>query len=247
MVGADLANLVNEAALAAARRGSDAVARRDFDEAVDRAQLGLKKQGRMMNELEKRRVAYHEGGHAVAAMSLPNTDPVHRITIIPRSIGALGVTLQLPTEERYLMTKDEILDRICVMLGGRVAEELACEGISTGAQNDLERASEMIRQMICRFGMSETMGPVTYGTPPDPSHLETPATLVERNFSEAVGQQIDAEVRKIMDEQHERTTRIVSERRDLLDALTQRLLVEETLDEAALNALIAEHTPKAAE
>jgi cell division protease FtsH len=247
MVGADLANLVNEAALAAARRGSDVVMRRDFDEAVDRAQLGLKKQGRMMNDLEKRRVAYHEGGHAVAAMMLPSADPVHRVTIIPRSIGALGATLQLPTEERYLMTRDELLDRICVMLGGRVAEELACDGISTGAQNDLERASEMARQMVCRFGMSEALGPLTYGTPPDPSHLEAPATLVERNFSEATGQQIDAEVRKIVDEQHVRTTMLVRERRELLDALVQRLLLEETLDQHALDDLVGRYVPKAAE
>jgi cell division protease FtsH len=237
---------VNEAALAAARRGSEAVGRHDLDEAIDRAQLGLKKQGRVMTDLEKRRVAYHEGGHAVAAMALPNTDPVHRITIIPRSIGALGVTLQLPTEERYLMTRDELLDRICVMLGGRVAEELACDGISTGAQNDLERASEMARQMVCRFGMSDALGPLTYGTPPDPSHLETAPSLVDRNFSEATGQQIDAEVRKIIDDQHARTTALVNARRDLLDALVERLLVEETLDQTALDELVGRYVPHAA-
>jgi len=247
MVGADLANLVNEAALAAARRDSTVVTRDDFEEAIDRAQLGLKKQGRMMTELEKRRVAYHEGGHAVIAMTLPNADPVHRITIIPRSIGALGVTLQLPTEERYLLTREELLDRICVMLGGRVAEEIACAGISTGAQNDLERASEMVRQMVCRFGMSEAMGPVTYGTPPEASHLEAPGTLVDRNFSEATGQQIDLEVRKIIDEQHARTVATMTERRALLDALVERLLVEETLDQLAIDELLAQHTPRAAE
>jgi cell division protease FtsH len=247
MVGADLASLVNEAALAAARRGSDTVTKADFDEAIDRQQLGLKKHGRVMTDDEKRRVAYHEGGHALAALSLKTADPVHRITIIPRSIGALGATLQLPTEERYLMTREELLDRICVMLGGRVAEELACSDISTGAQNDLERASETARQMICRFGMSEALGPVTFGSPAGPSFLEGPVSLVDRNFSEQTAQQIDTEVRKIIDEQHARATHIVLERRPLLDALVGRLLVEETLDQAALEDLVAAYTKKAAE
>jgi len=247
MVGADLASLVNEAALAAARRGSDTVSKADFDEAIDRQQLGLKQQGRVMNEDEKRRVAYHEGGHALAALSLKHTDPVHRITIIPRSIGALGATLQLPTEERYLMTREELLDRICVMLGGRVAEELACSDISTGAQNDLERASETARQMVCRFGMSEALGPLTYGSPSGPSYLEGPVSLVDRNFSEQTGQQIDREVRKIVDDQHARATEIIRERRPLLDALVGRLLVEETLDQAALEDLVTTYTKKAAE
>ena len=247
MVGADLASLVNEAALAAARRGSDTVSKADFDEAIDRQQLGLKQQGRVMNEDEKRRVAYHEGGHALAALSLKHTDPVHRITIIPRSIGALGATLQLPTEERYLMTREELLDRICVMLGGRVAEELACSDISTGAQNDLERASETARQMVCRFGMSEALGPLTYGSPSGPSYLEGPVSLVDRNFSEQTGQQIDREVRKIVDDQHARATEIIRERRPLLDALVGRLLVEDTLDQAALEDLVTTYTKKAAE
>jgi len=247
MVGADLASLVNEAALSAARRGSDTVTNADFDEAIDRQQLGLRKQGRVMSDDEKRRVAYHEGGHALAALSLEHADPVHRITIIPRSIGALGATLQLPTEERYLMTREELLDRICVMLGGRVAEELACSDISTGAQNDLERASETARQMVCRFGMSEALGPLTYGSPSGPSFLESPVSLVDRNFSEQTGQQIDTEVRKIVDEQHARATKIIGERRALLDALVGRLLVEETLDQAALEDLVAAYSKKAAE
>jgi cell division protease FtsH len=245
MVGADLASLVNEAALAAARRGSESTSRADFDEAIDRLQLGLKKQGRVMTEDEKRRVAYHEGGHALVALSLPHTDPVHRMTIIPRSIGALGVTLQLPTEERYLMTREELLDRICVMFGGRVAEEIACDDISTGAQNDLERASELSRQMVSRFGMSEALGPVTYGSPSGPSFLEGPS-FTERNFSEATGQQIDEEVRKIMDGQHARARAILKERHGVLDAIVKRLLVEETLDREALDEILRE-TKQAAE
>ncbi|HEX7668932.1 MAG TPA: ATP-dependent zinc metalloprotease FtsH [Polyangiaceae bacterium] len=246
MVGADLASLVNEAALAAARRGSDSTSGADFDEAIDRLQLGLKKQGRVMTEDEKRRVAYHEGGHALVALSLPHADPVHRMTIIPRSIGALGVTLQLPTEERYLMTREELLDRICVMFGGRVAEEIACDDISTGAQNDLERASELSRQMVSRFGMTDALGPVTYGSPSGPSFLEG-SSFTERNFSEATGQQIDVEVRKIMDGQHARARSILKERHGVLDAIAKRLLVEETLDRDALDEILRASAKLAAE
>ncbi|HVU01985.1 MAG TPA: ATP-dependent zinc metalloprotease FtsH [Polyangiaceae bacterium] len=247
MVGADLANLVNEAALAAVRRGATATAEVDFDEAIDRQQLGLKKQGRVMTEDEKRRVAYHEGGHALVALSLPGADPVHRVTIIPRSIGALGATLQLPTEERYLMTKQELEDRIAVMLGGRVAEELACGDISTGAQNDLERASELARQMVCRFGMSEALGPLTYGSPSGPSFLEGPVSLTDRNFSEATGQQIDLEVRKIVDAEHVRVRGILGARKPVLEALVERLLAEETLDRDALDAITKTADKRAAE
>jgi cell division protease FtsH len=247
MVGADLANLVNEAALAAARRGSEVVSPEDFDEAIDRLQLGLKKQGRVMTDAEKRRVAYHEGGHALVALSLPHVDPVHRVTIIPRSIGALGATLQLPSEERYMMTKEELLDRICVMLGGRAAEELACHDVSTGAQNDLERASETARQMVCRFGMSEALGNLTYGTPAGPSFLEGPVSLTDRNFSEATAQQIDAEVRKVVETEHDRAVRLLTQRRDALEVLVERLLVAETLDRPALEEIAAIGNREAAE
>jgi cell division protease FtsH len=149
--------VVNEAALAAARRQSATVEAVDFEEAIDRIQLGLKKRGRIMNEEEKRRVAYHEAGHALVALSLPHADPVHRVTIIPRTIGALGATLQLPTEDRYLLTREELRDRICVMMGGRAAEELRFGDSSTGAQDDLERATATARQMVCRFGMSTVL------------------------------------------------------------------------------------------
>ncbi|MBM4362665.1 MAG: ATP-dependent zinc metalloprotease FtsH [Deltaproteobacteria bacterium] len=239
MVGADLASLVNEAALAAVRRGSEGVSRADFDEAIDRAQLGLKKQGRVMTDEEKRRVAIHEGGHALVALSLPRTDPVHRVTIIPRSIGALGATLQLPADERYLMTREELRDRICVLLGGRAGEELAAGDSSTGAQNDLERASELARQMVCRFGMSEALGPVTYGSPGGPSFLEGPVAIGERNFSEGTAERIDAEVRRIVETEHERALGLLRTRRATLDALVERLLREETLDRPALDQILA--------
>ncbi len=247
MVGADLANLVNEAALAAARRGSEVVSLADFDEAIDRLQLGLKKHGRVMTEDEKHRVAFHEGGHALVALSVEHTDPVHRITIIPRSIGALGATLQLPTEERYLMTREELLDRLCVLLGGRVAEEIACGSISTGASNDLEKASEIARQMVCRFGMSDALGPLTYGEPMGSSYLEGPVAFTEKNYSDVTAQRIDAEVRKIIDHEHERATEILKERRGVLEALVEKLMAVETLDGEALRQLVEQNTRKAAE
>lgn len=239
MVGADLARVANEAALAAARRHSDIIEQRDFEESVDRIQLGLKKQGRAMTEEEKRRVAFHESGHALVAMSVEHADPVHRITIIPRSIGALGVTLQLPTEERYLMLKNELLDQIAVMLGGRVAEQVALGEISTGAQNDLERATETARQMVCRFGMSENLGPVTFGQPTAARFLDTPfLTGDKRNYSEETARAIDAEVRAIVDHQQMRARAILEARRALLLAMVERLLAVETLDHADLEALM---------
>jgi cell division protease FtsH len=247
MVGADLANLVNEAALAAARRGSEVVSLADFDEAIDRLQLGLKKHGRVMTEDEKHRVAFHEGGHALVALSVEHTDPVHRITIIPRSIGALGATLQLPTEERYLMTREELLDRLCVLLGGRVAEELACGSISTGASNDLEKASEIARQMVCRFGMSDALGPLTYGEPMGSSYLEGSVGFTEKNYSDTTAERIDAEVRKIIDHEHARATEILKERRGILEALVDKLIAVETLDGEALRQLVEQNPRKAAE
>jgi cell division protease FtsH len=247
MVGADLANIVNEAALGAARRGAQHVEQQDLEEAIDRVQLGLKKRGRAMNEDEKRRVAVHEGGHAIVALSVEHADPVHRVTIIPRSIGALGVTLQLPTEDRYLMTRDELLDRLAVMLGGRAAEEVMYGSISTGAQNDLERATETARQMVCRFGMSDTLGPQTFGRPMGAKFLDTPVSLgEERNFSEETARAIDAEVKAILEQQHERARKILSERRDVLDALARRLLKDETLDREALDAIVGRRPEPAA-
>jgi cell division protease FtsH len=238
MVGADLANIVNEAALCAARRGSQAVEPADFEEAIDRIQLGLKKRGRAMNEEEKRRVAFHEAGHTLVALSVEHADPVHRVTIIPRSIGALGATLQLPTEDRYLMTREELKDRICVMLGGRAAEEIVCDSVSTGAQNDLERATETARQMVCRFGMSEKLGPQTFGRPVGARFLDTPVSLgEERNFSEDTARAIDVEVRGLIEAEHARARRILIERRPVLEVITARLLAVETIERAELDRI----------
>jgi cell division protease FtsH len=240
MAGADLANIVNEAALSAARRGSDRVMGIDFEEAVDRVQLGIKKQRGLMREEEKRRVAYHEAGHALVAMNMPRADPVHRVTIIPRTIGALGATLQLPTEERYLVTGPELEDRIAVMLGGRVAESMIYAELSTGAQNDLERATETARQMVCRFGMSDAVGPVTLGTPMGLRYLDTPVSFgMERNFSEATAQLVDREVRRIVEEAEVRARKVLEARKPELRAIVEKLLAEETVDREELEAILA--------
>jgi cell division protease FtsH len=242
MVGADLANVVNEAALACARRDGKTVEQRDFEEAIDRLQLGLRKDGRVMNELERRRVAWHESGHALVALSVEHADPVHRVTILPRSIGALGATLQLPTEDRYLMTEDELRDALAVLLGGRAAEEVVFENVSTGAQNDLERASELARQMVCRFGMS-SLGPQTFGRPSGSQFLGGAVSFEERNFSEATAQSIDQEVRRLLDAAHTRAHDVLSARRNTLDAIAGELLIKETLERDALEALVRTRPP----
>ncbi len=237
MVGADLANVVNEAALACARRDAKKVEQRDFEEAIDRLQLGLRKDGRVMNESERRRVAWHESGHALVALSVKHADPVHRVTIIPRSIGALGATLQLPTEDRYLMTEEELRDTLAVLMGGRTAEEIVFGGVSTGAQNDLERASELARQMVCRFGMS-SLGPQSFGRPGGSQFLGGAVSFEERNFSEATAQAIDHEVRALLDAAHRTAHNALSARRAVLDAIAGELLVKETLERDVLEAMV---------
>jgi cell division protease FtsH len=239
MVGADLANVVNEAALLAARRGGQAVGMRDLEEAIDRVMLGLEKKSRVMSAAEKERVAYHETGHALVALSVEHADPVHRVSIIPRSVGALGHTLQLPTAEKYLMTEPELRDQIAVMLGGRAAEEIVYDGVvSTGAANDLERASELARQMVTRYGMSERLGPLTYGRPATAQFLKTPFAPEERNYSERTADMIDEEARRIMDEIYGRVRQILVSRRDDLGRVAQELIRRETLDRAELEKLL---------
>lgn len=229
MVGADLANIVNEAALAAGRRTAEKVEQRDFDEAIDRIQLGLEKQGRAMNEQERRRIAYHEAGHTLVALTVEHADPVHRVTIIPRSTSALGATLQLPTEDRYLMTDPELRDRICVMLGGRVAEQLVFGAISTGARQDLQNATELARKMVCEFGMSEELGPVHLGGTESP-YSGLPLPLADgHSFSEATARVIDAEIRTLLETQQDRALRVVEARHEDLERIAQELLVRETL------------------
>jgi cell division protease FtsH len=240
MVGADLANVVNEAALASVRRGGDYVTSPDFEEATDRMQLGLKKHGRAMTEDEKRRVAYHESGHALVALTMRHADPVHRVTIIPRTIGALGVTLQLPDDDKHLATVEELKDKICVLLGGRVAEELACDDVSTGAENDFERATDVARQMVCRWGMSE-LGPITFARG-GPRFLAVPelGSRDERECSEATSRAIDAQIAAIVARELSRARSVLGERRATLESLAKELLAKETLERPELLALAAE-------
>jgi cell division protease FtsH len=239
MVGADLANVINEGALLAARRGGAAVETSDLEEAIDRVMLGLEKKHRVMRAEEKERVAYHESGHTLVALSVEHANPVHRVSIIPRTIGALGYTLQLPTEERYLMTKPEIEDQLAVMLGGRVAEEIIYDGvISTGAVDDLERASELSRQMVTRFGMSSKLGHLTYGKPFTSRFLPSTFAPEERNYSERTAETIDEEVRRIVDEAHKRVVEILTRRREELERIASELVRTETLNRDELEKLL---------
>jgi len=240
MVGADLANIVNEAALRAARRGADRVEMRDFEEAIDRVTLGFEQRTRLMSPDDKQRVAWHEAGHALVALSVPHADTVHRVSIIPRSIGALGHTLQLPTEEKYLLTQPELEDRLAVMLGGRAAEEMQYDGVvSTGAADDLQKATELARQMVTRFGMSKRLGPITYGQALTSKYLRLPFTPEEKNYSERTSEQIDDEVRALVDHQYTRVRSVLAERRQQLAIVVEELMKKETLDRAELEALLA--------
>jgi cell division protease FtsH len=244
MVGSDLATIVNEAALLAARRGAAEVEMKDFDEAIDRVMLGLEKKKQVMSADEKERVAYHETGHTLVALSVKHADPVHRVSIIPRTIGALGYTLQLPLHEKYLMTQPEIEDQLTVMLGGRAAEEIVYKGvISTGASNDLDRASELVRQVVMRFGMSTELGPLTWGVPAQSRFLQTPFGVEQRNYSEHTAQMIDDEARRIIGEIYARAKAILARRRAELDRVAAELISKETLDRSALDRLLSPSQP----
>jgi cell division protease FtsH len=239
MVGADLANIINESALLAVRHGGERVEMRDLEEAADRVMLGLEKKSRVMSPEEKERVAVHESGHALVALSVKHADPLHRVSIIPRSIGALGYTLQLPTQERYLMTQPELEDQIAVLLGGRTAEEIHYDGVvSTGAADDLERASALVRQMVTRFGMSNALGPLTYGRPMAAQFLKSPFDMEERNYSERTAERIDDESRRIVDEIRKRVTEILSKRREPMERISRELIRKETLERAELDKLL---------
>src|SRR6266403_1664025 len=238
--GADLANIVNEAALLAARKGKDAVEMTDFEEAIDREIGGLEKRSRVLSEKERDIVAHHEMGHALVAASVAHADPVHKVTIIPRGVAALGMTYQRPTEERFLMTKSELEDRIAVMLGGRVAEELVYGEVSTGAHNDFERASELARLMVMKYGMSERLGLVTFGER-SASFLKTPAAAWsgERDYSEETARMIDEEVRGIIERIHERVRGLLTARKATLIAAAAELKRTETLEGEPLRRLLA--------
>jgi cell division protease FtsH len=236
-VGADLANMVNEAALLAARKGRQVVTMADFNEAVERSSAGLEKKSRIMHEDEKLRVAYHEAGHALVASSLPNTDPVHKVSIIPRGLAALGYTMQRPEQDRFLMTKSELESRIQVLLGGTVAEEMIFEDVSSGAQNDLERATEIARSMVMDFGMSR-LGRVNYRESNRSPFLIGNDMPRMQHHSEQTAREIDEEVKRIIDEGLRLTKHILESRRDALVAVSQCLIKQEVIDATELKQLI---------
>jgi len=229
-VGADLANVVNEAALLAARKGKQEVGMEEFEEAIDRILAGLEKKNRIINKKEREIVACHESGHAIVAESLPTAERVHRVSIIPRGISALGYTLQLPTEDRYLMTKGELIEKLCVLLGGRAAEEIVFKEISTGAQNDLQRATDIARKMVVNYGMSETLGPITFGRGGDLTFLKTDGLMNRSEYSEKTAIEIDEEVKRIINQAYQKAKDILERKKDKLHKLSSLLLKKEVLE-----------------
>ena len=236
-VGADLANIVNEAALLAARQGKEAVETADFDEAIERVVAGLQKKSRVMNPREKKTVAYHESGHALVAELVPGADPVSKITIIPRGVAALGYTQQLPTEDRYLMTRSELLARVYVLLGGRVAEEMIFGDISTGAQNDLQKATEIARTMVTQFGMSERLGLVALEGQRAPLFLPG-VSQSSKEYSEDTARIIDEEIKKLLSEAHAKVRECLRSHREALEELAKLLLEKEVVDRPQLQAIL---------
>lgn len=240
--GADLANLVNGAALLATRRGGDAVTMSDFNNAVERMVAGLEKRNRLLNAKEREIVAYHELGHALVALSLPGVDPVHKISIIPRGVGALGYTIQRPIEDRYLMTKEELENKMAVLLGGRAAELIVFGHLSTGAADDLRRVTDIARSMVTRYGMSEKLGSVAYEGEPG-NFLASADRLYpvrERDYAEETAASVDREVKDIVDRVLERAEAILTTRRPILDRAAKKLLEKETLEQNDIDALIRE-------
>ena len=237
--GADLANLVNEAALLATRRKADAVTMEDFNNAIERMIAGLEKRNRLLNAKERRIVAYHEMGHALVALSLPGVDPVHKVSIIPRGVGALGYTIQRPTEDRFLMTREELENKMAVLLGGRAAEFIVFHHLSTGAANDLAKVTDIARAMVTRYGMSEKIGHIALETDQRSYLAQDPLMAGPRphDYGEHTADAIDEEVRKIVDHAFDRAVRILTERRDALEQTAARLLEVETLGEDDLRPL----------
>jgi cell division protease FtsH len=237
-VGADLANIANEAAIIALRYRREAITMADFEAAIDRIIAGPEKKRNLLNVDEKRRVAYHESGHVMVAVSVPTGEPVHKVSIIPRGVGALGFTMQLPVEEKFLSTKTQLTDQLAILLGGRAAEELAFGDVSSGASNDLERASEIARGMVTQLGMSEALGPLTWGRHQQLQYLGQ--SVEDRNYSEETARLIDSEVRALVEGGHQRAREILTEHRALLDTLAGILEKQEVLAGAELSSILSE-------
>jgi cell division protease FtsH len=239
--GADLANLANEAALLATRRNAPAVALTDFTQAIERIVAGLEKKNRLLIPKERDIVAHHEMGHALVALALPGMESIHKVSIIPRGVGSLGYTIQRPTEDRFLMTKIELENKVAMLLGGRAAEKLVFDEFSTGAADDLAKATDIARSMVARFGMDEDLGSVSYET--DRSTLLGPVegqTFLERKYSEATAQKIDAALKRVIDSSFARALGLLRQHRAVLEKGARRLLETETLDEDALRKLASE-------
>ncbi len=241
--GADLANLVNEAALLAARKDKTAVEMKDFEEAIDRLIAGLEKK-RVMSTKERRIVAFHESGHAIVASVLPGLDPVHKISIVQRGFGALGYTMQLPLEDRYLLTREDLLSQLSVLLAGRAAEEIAFGHLSTGAQNDLQRATDIARAMVTEFGMSEMLGAVNYTGHKRGAFLDTPFMQERGNYSEDTALKIDSEVKRIIGEATQTAHQVLRDYRTVLDTLSERLLEIEVIEADELRTIMGPVPPK---
>jgi cell division protease FtsH len=236
--GADLANVINESALLAVRRGKDQVGLAELQEAVERVIAGLEKKNRVLNKMEKERVAYHETGHALIALSIPGTDQVQKISIIPRGVAALGYTLQLPTEDRFLMTKSELENKVAVLLGGRIAEETIFGEASTGAQNDLVKATDIAKSMVKAYGMSEKLGTITLERERQPQFLQLPVASEKGDYSEETAREIDCEVRRIVDEQYGRVKQMLEERKTALHQGAKLLIEREVITGAELKAIL---------
>jgi len=240
--GADLANLVNEAALFAARRNGRTVDMLDFEKAKDKIIMGAERRSIVMPEEERRNTAYHESGHAIVAKMLPKTDPVHKVTIIPRG-RALGVTMQLPEGDRYSMDKDRMLNTIAVLFGGRIAEEVFMNQMTTGASNDFERATQIARDMVTRYGMTDSLGPMVYAENEGEVFLGRSITKTTQ-VSEATMQKVDGEIRRIIDEQYAVARKILEDNRDKVESMTRALLEWETIDADQINDIIDGRPPR---
>ena len=236
--GADLANIINEATLLSVRRNKERVGLSELQEAVERVVAGLEKKNRVLNKMEKERVAYHEVGHALVALSFPGSDPIQKISIIPRGIAALGYTLQLPTEDRFLMAKTELENKIAVLFGGRVAEELIFGEASTGAQNDMVKATDIAKSMVKSYGMSEKLGTVTLDRERQPLVMQIQTPQEKGDYSEETAREIDCEVRRIIDEQYERVKRLLAEKKPSLVEGAKVLLEREVISGADLKAIM---------
>jgi cell division protease FtsH len=242
LVGADLANIANEAAIIATRMSHHQVEMEDFEAAIDRILAGPEKKNRVLNPAEKQRVAYHEAGHAIVAEQVSTGQPVHKISIIPRGVSALGFTLQLPVEEKFLSTEDELKDQIAILLGGRIAEEVMLGSISTGAQNDLEKASDIARSMVCSLGMSKKLGALTYGKRQSLQFLDTEVSEY-RNYSDETARIIDTEIMALVEEGENRARKIIATHKLVLEKLANLLQEKEVVNREEITRLLEHNKP----